>query len=143
MQHRAGHLTEAVALYRESLENDIGLYSAHVRLAGIAEANGQWEAAITERRNAVNSNPDDPNLVFDLGLTLAKAGQFPEAEETLKQAMDANPRDARVPYFLGVVEQQLGKTEDTRAALTRFLAIAPSRYERQVKDAQQRLAALR
>ena len=76
-------------------------------------------------------------------MTLAKASQFSEAEETLKQALDANPRDARVPYFLGVVEQQLGKTEDARDALSRFVALAPSRYDRQIKDAQQRLAALR
>jgi tetratricopeptide (TPR) repeat protein len=143
MQQRAGHLNEAVALFQEAHQNDIGLYTAHVRLAGIAEANGRWPVAITERRNAVNANPDDPSLLFDLALTLAKASQFSEAEETLKQALDANPRDARVAYFLGVVEQQLGKTEDARVALSRFVALAPSRYDRQIKDAQQRLAALR
>jgi tetratricopeptide (TPR) repeat protein len=143
MQERAGHFNDAVALFREALENDIGLYAAHVHLAAIAEAHGQWDAAISERRNAVNANPDDASLIFDLGLTLAKAGRFAEAEEAFAQAIDANPRDARAAYYLGIVDQQLGKADAARSALTRFVAVAPSRYDRQIKDARQRLAALR
>lgn len=143
LYQRAGNLQDAVRYYREALENDIGLYMANSRLAGIAETNMNWPVAIKERRAAVSANPDDPSLLLDLGKTLAGAGDWTGAEQTLKQAMDANPRDSRVPYFLGIVLQQLNKKEEARASFDRFVALAPSRYARQVDNAKQRLAALR
>lgn len=143
LHQRAGRLDDAVRYYREALENDIGLYMANARLAGIAETNMNWPAAIKERRAAVNANPDDPSLLLDLGKALAGSGDWAGAEQTLKQAMDANPRDSRVPYYLGIVEQQLNKKEEARVSFDRFIALAPSRYARQVENAKQRLAALR
>ncbi len=143
LYQRAGRLPEAVQYYRDALVNDIGLYMANARLAGIAETNMNWPAAIKERRAAVSANPDDPSLQLDLGKTLAGSGDWAGAEQTLKQAMDANPRDSRVPYYLGIVEQQLNKKEEARASFDRFIALAPSRYARQVENAKQRMAALR
>jgi tetratricopeptide (TPR) repeat protein len=143
LYQRAGNLQDAVRYYREALENDIGLYMANSRLAGIAETNMNWPVAIKERRAAVSANPDDPSLLLDLGKALAGAGDWTGAEPTLKQAMDANPRDSRVPYYLGIVQQQLNKKEEARASFDRFVALAPSRYARQVENAKQRLAALR
>jgi tetratricopeptide (TPR) repeat protein len=141
--HRAGRVEEAVPLYQEALAVDLGLYMAHTRLAEILEASRQFAAAVPSRRRAVAANPDDPSLLLDLGLTLGKAGQWAEAAAMLEHAMEANPRDARAPYYLGIVQQQLGKPTEARASFERFLALAPSRYERQLADARQRLATLR
>jgi tetratricopeptide (TPR) repeat protein len=143
LHQRAGRLQEAVRYYREALENDIGLYMANARLAGIAEANQNWPAAVKERRAAVNANPDDPSLLLDLGKALAGSSDWAGAETTLLQAAEANPRDSRVSYYLGVVQQQLNKKEEARASFQRFIELAPSRYARQVENAKQRLAALR
>jgi tetratricopeptide (TPR) repeat protein len=143
LNHRAGHLSEAERYYRTALENDIGLYMAHARLATIAENKGDWPTAASERRAAVNANPDDPSLLLDLGRTLSAWGDFRAADEVLTQAVAANPRDSRGWYYLGIVQQQLNKKEEARAAFSRFVALAPSRYVRQVEDAKQRLAALR
>jgi tetratricopeptide (TPR) repeat protein len=142
LQRRAGRLDEAVQLYRRTLEEDVGLYMAHVRLAELHEAAGRWPEAVEERRFAVNASPDNASLLFDLGVTLAKAGRWLDAEEPLQQALEANPRDSRAPYYLGIVQQQLGKPADARAAFERFLLLAPSRYERQIANARQRLATL-
>jgi tetratricopeptide (TPR) repeat protein len=142
MQQRAGKTQDAIQLYREVLENDIGLFMAHVQLANIYDGARMWDQAVVSRRNAINANPDDPSLILDLGITLAKATRWTEADSALRQAQDANPRDARVPYYLGIVEQQLGKAAEARTAFTRFLGLAPSRYERQIADAKVRLAAL-
>jgi len=142
LHQRAGRLEEAASYYREAVEKDIGLYMAHVRLAGLAETNRDWTTAIAERRAAVNANPDDPSLLLDLGRTLGTAGDLAEAEDVLRQGQDANPRDSRLSYYLGVVQQQANKKEEARASFTRFIALAPSRYERQVASARSRLAAL-
>ena len=142
MKQRAGQLDEAIGLYREALENDAGLYPAHSRLATIYEARNLWDQAVAERRAAVNVSPDDPSLLVDLGRTLASARRTLEAEQAFRQAMDANPHDARIPYYLGRIEEQLSKPTDARAAYTRFLSIAPSRYATQIADAKQRLETL-
>jgi len=142
LKQRAGQVDEATQLYREALENDAGLYMAHTRLATVYEAGSLWDQAIAERRAAVNVSPDDPSLLVDLGRTLATSRHTLEAEQTFRQAMDANPHDARVPYYLGRIEEQLSKPVDARAAYTRFLSIAPSRYATQIADAKQRLETL-
>ena len=142
LQERLGQLNDAIDSYRTAAQNDLGLFMAHVHLANMYEQHAMWPQAIRERQAAVNANPDDPSLQLDLGETLAQAGQWQDAEKALKDAQAGNPRDARVPYYLGVVAIQLNETDEAKNELTRFLAIAPSRYERQVADAKKRLDAL-
>lgn len=129
--------------YQEALTNDLGLYMALVRMADIYEAAGMFDQAITARRNAVNASPDDPTLMLDLGKTLANAARWAEAEGPLRESAAANPHDPRAPFYLGLVFENLGRKDDARAAFTRFIAIAPSRYERQIAVAQQHVDALR
>lgn len=138
----AGMGPEAERLYLQVLESDLGYYVAHVRLAGMYEAQGRSDEAVIERRRAVDANPDDPSLVFDLGVTLANAGLMVEADSVLRQAAAANPRESRALYTLGVVDAGLGRTAEARAALSGFLSLAPSRYGSLISDARQRLATL-
>lgn len=142
MRQRAGQFNEAIDLYRRALENDIGLYMAHVRLAQIYEDYNMFPQAVAERRAAVSANPDDPSLLLDLGKTLAHANQWVDAEKALEDAVTANPRDPRPHYFLGIVDQHQNKAPEARSAFTEFIALAPTRYAPQVADAKQRLNAL-
>jgi tetratricopeptide (TPR) repeat protein len=142
-QQRAGDVNAAMETYREALGSDLGLFTAHLRIAEIYEGARQWDDAINSRRNAFNANPDDPSLQLDLGWTLAKAGRFDEAETELQQAIERAPRDPRGAYFLGLVQQRLNKPADAKASFQRFVEIAPSRFGRQIADAQQRLETLR
>ena len=138
----AGNGPEAERLYQQVLESDLSYYMAHARLAAIYEAERRLPEAVSERRRAVEANPDDPSLVFDLGLTLANAGLLPEADSTLRRAAAANPREVRAMYVLGIVDAGLGRPPEARAAFNTFLTLAPSRYATMIADARQRLAAL-
>lgn len=138
----AGKEADAIALFREALTVDIGLYMAHVRLAGIFEAGKDYPRAVQERMDAVNANPDDPSLLLDLGVTLGKAGMMPQAETRLQLAAEGNPRDARPLFWLGLAQQEQGKTGAAKISFTRFLELAPSRYDRQIQMAKDRLAQL-
>jgi len=142
MLERNGKLNDAIDAYREAARNDLGLFMAHVHLANMYEQHAMWPQAIRERQEAANANPDDPSLQLDLGETYVLAGQWQDAEKALKDAEAGNPRDARAPYYLGVVEMQLNEKDAARNELTRFIAIAPSRYQRQVSDAKKRLDSL-
>jgi len=138
----AGKSTDAIVLFQEVLNNDIGAYMAYVRLANIFEAQKDFPRAATERLRAVNANPDDASLLVDLGVTLGKAGDFAAAETRFQQALELNPRDVRPLFWLGIARQQLGKPGPAREAFTRYVALAPSRYDRQIAMARERLTQL-
>ena len=133
---------EALALYQESLANDLGLYVAHTQLADIYEDRQQFVEAIAERRRAIETFPDDPSLRYDLGRTLARSRDYPEAAQVLADAMEANPSNARIPYTLGQVQMRLGDREAARRTLERFLQIAPSRFLTQVNEVKRQLAGM-
>jgi tetratricopeptide (TPR) repeat protein len=141
-KQRSHRPADAMALYQEALAADLGLYMAHVRLAHLYADNHMWPQAIEEGRRAVTANPDDPSLLLDLAELLRDAGRLPEAKEAFRQAAQANARNPRASYELGLLEQQVGDAVEAKTALTRFLAIAPSRMSTEIADAQQRLAAL-
>jgi len=142
LRHKAGQVDQAVSLYQQVVEADIGHYMAHVQLARIYEAQRDYPRAVQERQNAINANPDDPTLLVDLGVTLGKAGMMLQAETRFQAAYEANPRDIRPLFWLGLAQFDQGKRDAARASLNRFIAAAPSRYERQVTMARDRLAKL-
>lgn len=137
-----GKAPEAIAMLQEVLNQDIGYYMAHVRLANIYEASRDFPKAVQERVNAVNANPDDASLLTDLGVTLGKAGMMPQAETRFQAAIEANPRDVRPLFWLGLVQFDQGKKDAARESLSRFVASAPSRYDRQITMARDRLGKL-
>jgi tetratricopeptide (TPR) repeat protein len=142
MHQRMYRWSDAVRWYRAALENDLGLYMAHVQLYKTYEARGMFDSAVVESRAAVLTNPDDPSLLLDHGILLTRDGDLGAAEDTLRRAMEASPRDSRVPYYLGIALQRAQKPADARAAFERFLTLAPSRYEPQIRDARDWVARL-
>jgi tetratricopeptide (TPR) repeat protein len=142
LRQSAGQTDQAVELYQQVAENDIGHYMAHVQLARIYESRRDYPRAVQERQNAINANPDDPSLLLDLGVTLGKAGMLPQAETRLQAAYEANPRDMRPLFWLGLAQFDQGKRDAARESLNRFIEGAPSRYERQIAMARDRLAKL-
>jgi len=138
-----GKSADAIRLFEEVLASDLGLYMAHVRMAQIYRAHKMWGQSIAEARRAIETNPNDPTSIRELGVILDEAGQAAEAATTLRQAANANPRDPRTLYHLGVVQHELAQPAEARETLGRFIAIAPvGRYEHELADAKQRLAAL-
>jgi tetratricopeptide (TPR) repeat protein len=142
LKQQANRPADAMTLYQEAIANDLGLYMAHLRLARLYATVRMWPQAVEEARRAVAANPDDGSLLIDLAEVLRDAGQLAAAESTFQQAQQANTRSPRVEYELGLLEQQLNKPTEARAALTRFVAIAPSRLSTEVADAKQRLTTL-
>ena len=142
VHQQAGRWGEAIRRYQELVDENLGLDAAHTHIAEIYEAQGDWANAIEERKRAIYANPEVASLVFNLGSTLASAGRYAEAAAALEPYAAAYPRESRVFYLLGVAEQGLRQPDAAREALSRYLALAPSRYAEQIADAKQRLATL-
>jgi tetratricopeptide (TPR) repeat protein len=142
LHQRLRHNTLAIRAYEQVLANDIGNYMVHVQLARIYEAERSWFDAVRERRLAVEVNPEDHSLLYDLGATLAAASRWQEAEEPLLRAAAMEPRHPGTQRVLGIVQQEVGKKGEARRTLARFLAIAPSRDSTVIADARRRLETL-
>ncbi len=142
IEQRKGDADSAIALYQGALEHDLGLYMAHVQIARLDQTAHRTADALAEYQRAVDANPGDPSLLFDLGLADAETGNLQEALAPLEQAEQLDPRDSRVPYYIGRVDEARQDVAGARAAYQRFIALAPSRYARQIADARQRLARL-
>jgi Tfp pilus assembly protein PilF len=142
LNQKTGKTDEALRLYQQVLENDIGNYMAHVQMARIFESSRRFDLAVIERQRAVETNPEDASLLLDLGITMGRAGRFDEAMTVLQEAVDLNPRDTRSLFWLGTAAFQLQKRDQAKDAFSRFVAHAPSRYERQIATARQRLTEL-
>ncbi|MBM3642977.1 MAG: c-type cytochrome biogenesis protein CcmI [Alphaproteobacteria bacterium] len=92
------------------------------------EARERGPATETERaptsfelRRQLASQPDDPDLMSQLGEALTRESDgtvIPEAVALLRRALERVPTDARAAYFLGLHEVQAG---DARAGVTRWL----------------------
>ena len=143
MLYLAGRNDQAAPTFRRALEFDVGLYTAHVQLARILEAEQQWDQAVQERRAAVDANPDDAALLTDLGQTLLRAGKMEDAADALQLAMVANPRDPYSPYLAGITALRLDRKQAARQAFERFLALAPSRYAAQIVEVREQLPLLK
>ncbi len=139
---QAGKLEVAIPAFEEALSVDFGLYQAHVRLADIRETRGEVEQALTERQRAVDTSPETGKLYLDLGITLMQAGRAEPAESAFVIAARLLPYDAGTQEFLAQVAALNGHPDVARAALERFVIVAPARYAAQVADARRRLAEM-
>jgi len=139
---RAGQLDAAREEFQSVLTTDLSFEMAHAQLAEIAEKSRQWSAAVTERERALEANPEDSGLLLDYGATLLRAQRYGEASVALAQAEKAMPLNARVPYLMGQAAMADGRTEEGMQAFRRFVAIAPSRFEPQVRQLEARYGSL-
>jgi Tfp pilus assembly protein PilF len=142
LQLRLHHNTVAIQLYQTVLANDIGNYMAHVQLARIYESEHGWRDAVRERQAAVELNPDDHTLLYELGVALSGAERWQEAEIPLGRAVTLQPRFASGHLALGIAQQKAGKTAEARISFDHFIAIAPQREHAAVEDARRRLGEL-
>jgi len=111
-------------------------------LASIYEEAGRAADAMVERQRATEVSNDDPSALFDLGASLFNTGQTVAADEPLRRAISLDARFSPPYYVLGRVTEELGLPEEAREHYTRFLALAPLRFENLRTDAQQRLGRL-
>jgi Tfp pilus assembly protein PilF len=142
VHHAAGRDEKAIPLFQEAIANDIGLFMAHVYLAGIYESQGKWDDALAERRHAVDASPDEATLYEELGTTLYNTGRYAAADTVYRQALRINPRGTFPHYALGLIALQLNQPQEARTQFTDYLELAPARMAAYVVDARKRLAAL-
>ncbi len=83
----------------------------------------------------------DADTMLNLGITAYNAGEMDTAHDKFSRVLQDYPQNADAWYYLGLAELGRGKTAEAKAALERFLAIAPN--HKSAADAKVFLAELK
>ena len=97
-------------------------YTAAIFLLSQLEVqDGNVKDALASALSAAYFTPNDPNILFQVGILYAAQNDFANAATALGAAVDANPQFANARYLLSAVYAKQG---DFKAALAQMEAIA-------------------
>jgi tetratricopeptide (TPR) repeat protein len=118
-----GELELAEAHYLESLaiEPQAAIYND---LGFVLERQGMPEAAADAYRKALEMDPESDSAHYNLGGSLARAGEFAEAESHLRAALAKRP-SAPAYTGLGIVQWRLGQREEAIASVRAAIEVDP------------------
>ena len=114
--------TEAEASFREALQWKSDRPEAHVALGRLLMRTGQRDAALQELRQAIQLDPNGPDVAFELAQALPAN---PEAVTLLQRAVRECPTFAPAIRNLAVVQLSLGDVSAAKSAAETALSVEP------------------
>jgi tetratricopeptide (TPR) repeat protein len=123
------HLDLAAKHFREAVEADYGYGPAHNNLGLMHYEQGNLYQAVLAFEQAREYLPDDPAVVYNLGLALESAGR---TDEALDLYYTANAMDRANPNYLGNLVRlrvRLGERDDLLQQQLRDLVLIETRPE--------------
>ncbi len=121
-----GDLTQAEALFGESLKLDPGMVSSMLGLAEIAVRRGRPAEAEGQLKAALAKGPDVPEVQRAWAHFLTGRGRAKEAEAPLQKAVALAPRSAAMRVDLGdLYRQWLLRPQDAATAYREAIALEP------------------
>jgi tetratricopeptide (TPR) repeat protein len=122
---QAGRTVEGLKEARELSaqgKDDVRLYSA---LAILLSQEKLYAAAALELEKANASQPETFEILYDLGQTYLRTGEFTKAELELNRALKLKPDSPETLYLLGQVAAQQKRPVDALDLLVRAHKLAP------------------
>jgi len=84
------------------------------------------EAEVRKYKEVIRKDPNDGNAWYNLGVFLAKLGNYEEAIEASREATKINPNDAEAHYNLGVVYDRVGRHREAIKTYKEAIRISPN-----------------
>jgi protein O-GlcNAc transferase len=126
---QAGRLAEAEAIFLQIATVDPANVPALEMLGCIADHAGKHQQALEFFNLAIQQNPADPFLHFNLGVSLHDQGRLKDALACYCRVISLKPDHAKSHNRLGVVLQQLGKPDEALPCYRTALALTPGDAE--------------
>lgn len=123
--HKAGHLTEAEALYRQIREAQPEHADASHLLGVIAHQQGRHEKAACLIEQAIRANPRVPAYQNNLGEALRAQGKLDQAIAAYRQALALESGFADAYNNLGLACHQQGDLAQAARALEQAVVLSP------------------
>jgi Flp pilus assembly protein TadD len=112
LARKQGKIEEATDAFKRAAAR--GVPDAHLLLGIVYKENGEYEAAEREYREAARLNPQNGQVMLELGKLLLGRGELEEARSCLEKANKLMPEAATVHYQLGHLYRRLGETEKSQ-----------------------------
>lgn len=113
------NLKDAIALKQD--------YTAAIFLLSQLEVqDGNVKDALASAEAAAYFTPNDPNILFQVGLLRAVSNDLPGSVQALSAAVAANPQFANARYILAAVYAKLGDLTNAEAQLQAIAALSTS-----------------
>jgi Tfp pilus assembly protein PilF len=140
---RARDTAQAHAALTRALTENLGYYPARLALAKIAMDRRDVATALQEAEQAIELRGDDGFLRYEYATLLRRAGKMPEAAAEFARVIELEPHWADARRQLALVLDQQNRREEAIAAYQAFLDRAPRRENIRIKEAQDRISALK
>jgi|GEM_PF-153278 len=117
---------EAIALFRSALAAKPGMPAAAINLAALQiDVLDDYPAAVQTLRQAIEANPADAGLHFQLGTVYGRLGRSSDARIAYEAAIALAPRHADALNNLGVLHFQAWRNPEAEDCYRRALAAQP------------------
>ena len=123
-----GTADAALITQRQTMGSAFGSGQSWLIVADGLSRQGQYGAAATVLRNAVQKNPKDADLWVALGNALVGHGDgfiSPAAQFAFQRAATISPTHPGPPFFMGLALAQSGRLAEARAIWAKLLEQAP------------------
>ncbi|HKA16061.1 MAG TPA: tetratricopeptide repeat protein [Myxococcota bacterium] len=125
IHERHGRYAEALAEVERALatepSRELELYSATLRSKA-----GDFEGAVSYLEGLLASNPDDDELLYNLGVVYGEKDRDDEAIKYMQRALEKNPDNADALNFIGYTWAEHGENlEQAEQYITRAMELRP------------------
>jgi tetratricopeptide (TPR) repeat protein len=127
-----GQTNEAIACFRQALDQREDLERAHYNLGVMMHSKGQDREALAHLQRSIQLNPRRGGARFMIGNMLVQQGLWREAQSYFEDEARLGSKNALLYNDLGTVYYKLGQREKGLACYNRALAIEPD--NKLVKD---------
>jgi tetratricopeptide (TPR) repeat protein len=109
---KQGKTEEALEIFNRAAQR--GVQDARLLVGIVHKEKGDYETAEREYREAARLNPQNGQVMLELGKLLVTRGQLEEARTWLEKAYQFMPEASTVHYQLGHLYRRLGETEKSK-----------------------------
>jgi len=118
-QAQSGELDRAESLLKDVLRIAPRYAPALQALGAVLLNRGNSQGALDMLKQALTSNPLNPETYFDMGTAYLRSGKLAEALDMAERALVLDNEDARYQSLLGEIHSKMNRTAQARAALER------------------------
>lgn len=115
LYRKQGKTAEATKAFQRAAQR--GAPDAHLLLGIVYRENGDYAAAEREYREAERLNPQNGQVMLELGKLFLARGEWEQARIRLEKAAQSMPDAPAVHYQLGLLYRRLGQTEKSEQHL--------------------------
>lgn len=121
-----GDTVTAEAQYLASVAIADSLWEPRIGLGFLYASRDRFDTAIAVYHQGLKSNPEQPNLLFNLGATLERAGRFEESVSSFEILIKVAPDHAPALNYLGYMWADSGiRLQEALKMIERALEIQP------------------